>query len=56
MLKEVIRKSGHKRLGKFFGKYGNLMLVHGVQKVYSRRLITLFIGTSQIHIGLIYGK
>jgi len=34
ILKEIIRKSGHKRLGKFSGKYGNLRLMHRVQKVY----------------------
>ena len=34
ILEEIIMKSGHKCLGKFSGKYGNLMLMHRVQKVY----------------------
>jgi len=46
MWRIIIRKSGHKWLGKFSGKLGSLMLMHKVQKVYSRGLFTLFICTS----------
>ena len=46
MMEMINRKSGHKWLGKFSGKDGSLRLMHGVQKVYARGPLTLFICAS----------
>ena len=56
MLEKIIRKSGHKWLEKFSGKFGSLMLMHRVQKVYARGLFTLFLCTSRFRTRLIYRK
>ena len=56
MLEKIIRKSGHKWLGKFSGKFGGRRLMHRVQKVYASGLFTLFICISKFRTGLIYGK
>ena len=49
-------KMGSNVQDKFYGKFGSLMLMHRVQKVYARGLFTLFICTSKFHTRLIYEK